>query len=67
VSWEQLKDREDSEISSDRLKVPGGWLIRSVVQGAIVQTFVEDPMYTWEKTNVLEANFNPYNRPMKRR
>ncbi len=66
MSWQQLKDREGSEISSDRLKVPGGWIVRSVISGAIEQTFVADPLYVWEKTEVLEANYNPYNRSTKK-
>jgi hypothetical protein len=53
VVWESI-DLIDSRISSDRLKVPGGWLVRSVyLRGAqdgscaLHQIFVADPDHEW--------------------
>ena len=54
--WEAIggpcEDR-DNEISSHRLKVHGGWIIRTIVSrykaGACVcQTFVADAEYMWQ-------------------
>ena len=53
VVWESI-DLIDSRISSDRLKVPGGWLVRSIyLRGqqdgscALHQIFVADPNHEW--------------------
>jgi len=53
VMWESI-DLIDSRISSDRLKVPGGWLVRSIyLRGqqdgscALHQIFVADPNHEW--------------------
>ena len=42
--WESLGSH------SERLKVPGGWIVRSYLQNngpAIHQIFVEDPGHSW--------------------
>jgi len=43
--WEEIDD------STDRLKVPGGWIVRSYATGidakTIHQVFVEDSGHTW--------------------
>ena len=55
--WEQLEDY--SRFISHRLKVPGGWIVRTVViaiaaheGGApncvVEQTFIRDPGHKWE-------------------
>jgi len=55
--WEQLNDQSrtssGTEIRSSRLKVPKGWIVRSVVASAnggveAVQTFVEDDGHDWK-------------------
>ena len=64
--WEQLADSA-SDASSHRLKVPGGWIVRTVVRYyhigggtgtgagcAVDQTFVSDPNHEW----VLEKRAN---------
>ncbi|HQK99447.1 MAG TPA: hypothetical protein PK090_01675 [Smithellaceae bacterium] len=53
--WERLKDI-DPHVQTSRLKVPGGWLVRSVVKYdtaegtgcAVDQTFVSDPNHDWD-------------------
>jgi hypothetical protein len=54
--WEQLSDAEelnDGVTVSHRLKVTGGWIIRTVVlkgaSCAVEQTFVSDPHHEWIK------------------
>jgi hypothetical protein len=57
--WEALKN-DPSEVLSHRLRVPGGWIVRSVVilkglpSGAncgIEQTFVSDPNHQWSQAD----------------
>ncbi len=53
--WERLKDIEPGAQSS-RLKVPGGWIVRTVLRYdtgegagcAVEQTFVADAGHDWE-------------------
>jgi hypothetical protein len=54
VLWESI-DLINDRIASDRLKVTGGWLVRSVyLRGsqdgscAIDQVFIADPGHEWE-------------------
>ena len=48
--WQEIE--EDSDSVSARLKVPGGWVVRTIVlasRGAgVTQIFVSDPDYKWE-------------------
>ncbi len=41
--WEKILDKQ-----TERLKVPGGWIVRSFLASALHQVFVSDPDYTWE-------------------
>lgn len=58
TGWEKIAQAQDSSVTgnttgttSERLKVPGGWLVRTVVvhyRGAAVdQAFVSDPGHEW--------------------
>jgi hypothetical protein len=44
--WESLEEERGSNIGSARLRVPGGWLIRSAVSTSygchVTQTFVQE-------------------------
>ena len=45
TKWEDIDDR------SERLKVPGGWIVRSdsgSYEGGVHQIFIEDPNYEWK-------------------
>ena len=45
-TWEEI----DSNEKSDRLKVPGGWIVRSwtgSMQGGVHQIFIKDDDHTW--------------------
>lgn len=52
--WEPLKD-VDRNVQSYRLKVPGGWIVRTIIRYdtsegascAAEQTFVSDPNHEW--------------------
>ena len=52
--WESLKEAEGTRcLRSDRLKVVGGWIVRTVVPAgntgaAVAQTFVADPNHKWK-------------------
>lgn len=60
-SWQELQEPYGSELKSDRLKVPGGWLIRSYciishtggpyagssAYAEINTIFVSDPNHMW--------------------
>lgn len=54
--WEELKD-DGSDTFSHRMKVPGGWIVRTVVKTnnpagagcAVEQTFVSDPTDEWSR------------------
>ena len=53
--WEVIEHDERSKGDrTERLKVPGGWIVRSHCAGvtgiAIAQTFVADPEYAWKLT-----------------
>jgi len=47
LEWEKMSDR------SERLKVPGGWIIKSWITHStgcsISQVFISDPTYDWLK------------------
>ncbi len=50
--WERIPGSDEPAISH-RLKVRGGWIVRSVYTGykegaAIAQTFVADPDHEWK-------------------
>lgn len=50
--WERIPGSDDPAISH-RLRVHGGWIVRSVYTGyhsgaAISQTFVPDPAHEWK-------------------
>lgn len=47
--WEQIDHTVQAQ--SDRLKVPGGWIVRSRTcsrDGGIHQIFVSDPSHSWK-------------------
>ncbi len=50
--WETIEELFGA-CNSARLRVPGGWLVRSEVNGVdgkhpqITQTFIMDPAHTW--------------------
>jgi len=55
--WEQIKDRgqrwgDNVQMSSSRLKVPNGWIVRSVAASSngtsTDQVFVADPLHEWK-------------------
>jgi hypothetical protein len=53
ISKEELPPGNTARIHSDRLKVPGGWIVRSSIGGynvgaGISQTFIADPMHEWK-------------------
>ena len=48
LEWESIEN--DSDPSSGRLKVPGGWIVRSYmysVTGGIHQIFIADSLHQW--------------------
>jgi len=52
--WEKIQEKMGSEHTSEshRLKVPGGWIVRTMVSryhaGAdVAHTFVADPQHEW--------------------
>lgn len=61
LEWEKIQDKP--HIYSDRLRVPGGWIVRTVVAfdrmegsaASAVQTFVEDPNHYWEDLLEVEC------------
>lgn len=47
--WERLPDGIDKQyVTSERLEVPGGWIVRTYVTRGVAQTFVSDPHHTWQ-------------------
>jgi len=58
--WENIPKEPDPDLcdascSSYRLKVPGGWIVRTIVYSlssgggcAVDQTFISDADHTWE-------------------
>lgn len=52
--WERLKDM-DPHVQSSRLKVPGGWIVRTIIKYdtaegagcAVDQTFLNDANHEW--------------------
>ncbi len=60
--WEILADSA-TDASSHRLKVPGGWIVRTIVRYyggtgvncAVEQTFVSDPNHEWEQERKKDA------------
>ena len=64
--WEEIKgENEASFIESHKLKVPGGWIIRTVVKYAsangsscaVEQTFVSDPEHKWAESAKYGRNW----------
>ena len=57
--WTIIETDTNANIRSDRLKVPGGWIVRSCFSYAsyagggcaIHQVFVPDPTHEWELKN----------------
>jgi hypothetical protein len=52
--WEIIEMRIEDAACSDRLKVPGGWIVRSYTsmgkysnEGGIHQIFISDVNHTW--------------------
>lgn len=49
--WEEIEYDWMEGTLSDRLKVPGGWVVRSIVIGNgnrdVNQVFVTDPKHEW--------------------
>jgi len=53
--WEEIEYKEFC--TSDRLKVPDGWIVRSYYnRESVHQIFVEDKRHTW-KLNKKENNY----------
>ena len=56
--WEKIKD-DTGRFFSSRLKVPGGWIVRTVVisgsGSSLVQTFVADSSHSWRLPEVARA------------
>ncbi len=49
--WERIEyvpAKHGRSIQSDRMSVPGGWIVRSTSYDAIAQTFVADSGHTWK-------------------
>lgn len=49
--WEEIYEA-DPYTETDRLKVPGGWIVRTVAEGrnesiGVALTFVPDPGHKW--------------------
>lgn len=56
--WEDIKGSRSNRLFSDRLKVPGGWIVRSIILSTGVdggsslhQVFIVDPDHEWELDN----------------
>ena len=55
-AWQPLQENKDTRkgnirLASDRLKVPGGWIVRTIVgydSDAVDQIFVSDPNHAWQ-------------------
>lgn len=53
--WEVV---EHGFVNTERMKVPGGWIVASWLNGSGVnQVFVPDPMGTWELPKVTGERF----------
>jgi len=56
--WEEIPEQQKEGVQnlsyqSHRLKIPGGWIVRTIASGyesdvGVAQTFVSDPIYTWK-------------------
>lgn len=50
--WEELKEKFEGRAESARLKVPDGWLVRTIVKCyeniEVCMIFVSDPNHDWE-------------------
>jgi hypothetical protein len=50
--WEKIPDEGIADMSmfieSHRLKVYGGWIVRTVIVKSVAQTFVLDPDHHWK-------------------
>ena len=55
--WEEIlidaKGNDSTAMFSHRLKVPGGWILQTIVSryhggASVEQTFVADPAHQWE-------------------
>ncbi len=60
--WEPIAEPENPErtwrTESHRLKVPGGWILRTIVKGIgmnagaeVSQIFIHDPDHSWQLNN----------------
>jgi hypothetical protein len=54
VDWEKIHGKDQTGVTTERLKVPGGWLVRSIYWrgvheggGGIAQSFIPDPNHEW--------------------
>lgn len=45
--WEMVEKYTESPMSTERMKVPGGWIVRSDSHNGVAQTFVSDPGHMW--------------------
>ena len=51
LKWERIDDIgqiSSSSSASERVKVPGGWLIRTRIRDGGGLTFVPDPNHSWK-------------------
>jgi len=46
LPWEKVAVAGDSSVT-ERMVVPGGWLVRTTMNGRLAVTFVGDPAHTW--------------------
>lgn len=50
LNWEKIDDTRQNRSPSSRLKVPGGWIVRSetgAYDGGIHQIFIADSLHEW--------------------
>jgi hypothetical protein len=45
-AWEQISTSEEACLT-ERLKVPGGWIVRSRFSTSVHQVFIADSEHTW--------------------
>lgn len=63
---EEVEQWESIDDTSDRLKVPNGWIVRSWIKifermnnlagASIHQVFIEDPSHSWKLEKIREKN-----------
>jgi len=46
LPWEKVAVAGDSSVT-ERMIVPGGWMVRTTMYGRLALTFVGDPTHSW--------------------